>query len=239
MMEQEKVNEYMYLITVIQNINITFYQYYESLFSKYNEKQRVLLISHSILTIANSLQHPISDDYYLSVYHDTKNCMHYQLGRYLLHWIDFFIIDILSLIVKYHLIQPFTQQLTIQHKSLLHMVLNNSIRVFACDSYFYSLGSVRFTRLQSLTVTYDYLYSMSPPTNEYCCFSIDMAILFLSPEEVISALFDTFTKDVAIQLDDKKEEQAVGIHLMLCYFIFHIVNQVYDFSFIDHDMTVL
>ena len=80
---------------------------------------------------------------------------------------------------------------------------------------------------------------MSPPTNEYCCFSIDMAILFLSPEEVISALFDTFTKDVAIQLDDKKEEQAVGIHLMLCYFIFHIVNQVYDFSFIDHDMTVL
>ena len=237
-MEQEKMNEYMYLITVIQNINSTFYQYYDNLFSHYNDKQRVLLISHSILAIANSLQHPISDDYYLSVYHNTKNCMNYQLGRYLLHWVDFFVINILSLIVKYHLIQPFTQQLTIQHKSLLHMVLSNSIRILACDNYFFSLGAVRFTQLQSLTVTYDRVYNMSPPTNEFCCLCINLAILFLSPEEVISTIFDTFTKDVAVQLDDNKEEQSVGIHLMLCYFIFHIVNQVYDFSMIDHDLKV-
>lgn len=234
------VVDYYYNITNIQNLVEDFFIFISSLFKEYNKKQKTLFLHHSLQRIVEAMEHPISDEYYISLVLGKENdLLNYQHGRYIFHWLDFYVLDLLSLVVSHDLIQPFSEILTDQQRSLIRMIYHNALRIMACDSYYYSLGSVRFTRQHSLLVVYDRIYTYGPPTYKSCLFAIEAALLFLPSEEVVETTFNIYSNGIAIKLDDHKEEQAVGIHLMLSYLLFMLIAVVYNRSYIHHNRIVL
>lgn len=237
-MNEDYDTDYFYVVTLIQQCLYPFYRFYLSLFEKYSDKQRVLFVYHSLLKIATYCKHSIADEDYIRETTKEENWECYQSGRYVHHALDGFCLDLLSLIVKFSLVEPFSHVLTDKVLILIKAIVKNSMRGLACSSYYFSLGSVRFTDAHAYTVGYDRIYIHSPSLYKGYVFAIQSAALFLPTESVMEALFRLFSNGVAVQLNDKKEDAAVGIHLMLSYFLFLLCTVVYSRGYVSHDMNV-
>lgn len=236
-MSEQYNTEYFYVISVLQQCLAPFYRFYLSLFEGYSDKQKVMFVYHSLLKIATYCKHSTADEDYIreTTKGDWKD---YRSGRYVYHALDSFCLDLLSLIVKFNLVEPFSHVLTDKVVVLMKDIVKNSMRGLACISYYFSLGGVRFTNAHSYMVGYDRVYIYSPAPCEGYIFAIQLGALFFPTESIMEQLFGLFSNGVVVQLNDKKEEAAVGVHLMLSYFLFILCTIVYNRGYSKHDMKV-
>ena len=55
---------------------------------------------------------------------------------------------------------------------------------------------------------------------------------------MLTHAFSMMSKNVRVRLEDRGEEAAVGIHLMLSYFVMLLLSVVYDRCYVIHELDV-
>lgn len=206
-------------------------------FSRYTPQQQARAVVKIFEQITSILNHPVSDEWYMEQA-GVENPEKYTSGRYVLHVLDIFVSDLLSIVMKNHLATACIQQMSPAVISLLRDSMHNAVRILACDDFYHSIGSVRFSRYQSLLVLYDRFYIQAPSVLKRALFSLQAFVLFGMGDEMLAYAFSMFTQNVRVRVNDKGEEAAVGIHLMLSYFVMLLLSLCYDRGCIVHTLNV-
>ena len=121
---------------------------------------------------------------------------------------------------------------------LLRGAMANSVRILACEDFFYSIGAVRFSRSQSLLTMYDRLFLQAPSVLKRALFALQACVLFGLGDEMLAHAFTVLAQNVRVRVDDSGEEAAVGIHLMLSYFVMLLLSLCYDRGYVVHTLKV-
>ena len=225
------------IIIIIQSSIDDIYNYLRERIAQYATPQQqaraIFLLLHRVTEL---VQHPTNDEWYMRDL--DEDVTQYVAGRYVTHCLDIFVCDLFSIAMRLHCVEACRKVLGGSELALLKWAAFNSVRMLACEDYFYSIGSVRFTRYQSIAVVYDRLFIQGGSVCRRALCSIQASILFGNGNEVLTHAFSMMSKNVRVRLEDRGEEAAVGILLMLSYFVMLLLSVVYDRCYIIHELDV-
>lgn len=206
-------------------------------FARYTPQQQVRAVVKMLEQVTRLVLHPVSDEWYMAQA-GVKDPEKYVAGRYVLHAVDIFVCDLLSFAAKNHLAVACREQMSPAVLELLRGAMANSVRILACEDFFYSIGAVRFSRSQSLLTIYDKLYLQAPSVLKRALFALQACVLFGLGDEMLAHAFTVLAQNVRVRVDDSGEEAAVGIHLMLSYFVMLLLSLCYDRGYVVHTLKV-
>ena len=206
-------------------------------FARYTPQQQVRAVVKMLEQVTRLVPHPVSDEWYMAQA-GVKDPEKYVAGRYVLHAVDIFVCNLLSFAAKNHLAPACREQMSPAVLELLRGAMANSVRILACEDFFYSIGAVRFSRSQSLLTMYDRLFLQAPSVLKRALFALQACVLFGLGDEMLAHAFTVLAQNVRVRVDDNGEEAAVGIHLMLSYFVMLLLSLCYDRGYVVHTLKV-
>lgn len=216
------------------------YRFLECVIPSYTQEQAELFVQKSMDRV---LQKYAEDGTYCSDAIATcaaelsANMYDYYGGLFIYHCVDQYILDCLNVLMKYFPSQQLATKLTSDEKKLLEAITSNSVRMLSAHFYVFSLGSIRFQQSHRTLIFLNECFNNQPSIVQRSIFAIQVALLMLPVDSVLLDMAHCLLFQVDIGLE-KKEESAVGVHLMASYLVVLLLTVVYDREYINHDYRV-
>lgn len=216
------------------------YRFLESVVSTYSQEQAELFVKKSMDRI---LEKYATDGTYCSdaiaacTSGASENVYDYYGGLYIYHCVDNYILDCIDLLYKYFPGHQLATKLTSDEKMLLGAIGGNSVRLLSAHFYVFSLGTIRFQQSHRTLIFLNECYNNQPSIVQRSLFGIQAILMMLPVDSVLLDVAHSVLFQVDIGLE-KKEEAAVGIHLMASYLVVLLLTLVYDREYVIHDYRV-
>lgn len=216
------------------------YRFLETVISSYTQEQAERFVQKSMDRV---LQKYAKDGTYCSDAIATcarglsENMFDYYGGLFIYHCVDNYILDCFNLLMKYFPSQQLAAKLTVDEKKLLEAIVSNGVRMLSAHFFVYSLGTIRFQQSHHTLIFMNECFNNQPSIVQRAIFGIQVALMMLPVDSVLLDMAHSMLFNVNIGLE-KREESAVGVHLMASYLVTLLLVVVYDREYINHDYRV-
>ena len=121
---------------------------------------------------------------------------------------------------------------------ILSRSMSNAIRILAFRSYSFSLGQMRFSRLQVLSTLYEQIYADYPSSVHNAYAILQLAALLLPANEVVWTMTRVFLHSLCQTGEDDEGLSAVGRRTMHSYLLLDLLAICYQRHYFTRDNKV-